>query len=78
MYYVSTRNKADRSTAAQAIAQGLVGRPVSELYATIGKPLSADYAPSCLIDGDDGELAYDGFVVYTERGADYETVYAVM
>ena len=62
----------------KAIAQGLVGRPVSELYAAIGKPLSADYAPSCLIDGDDGELAYDGFVVYTERGADYETVYAVM
>lgn len=62
----------------KAIAQGLVGRPVSELYAAIGQPLSADYAPSCLIDGDDGELTYDGFVVYTERGADYETVYAVM
>lgn len=62
----------------KTIAQGLVGRPVNELYAAIGKPLSADYAPSCLIDGDDGELTYDGFVVYTERGADYETVYAVM
>ena len=62
----------------KAIAQGLVGRPVSELYAAIGKPLASDYAPSCLIDGDDGELTYDGFVVYTERGEGYETVYAVM
>lgn len=61
----------------KAIAEGLVGRPVSELYAAIGKPLSSDYAPSCLIDGEDGELTYSGFVVYTERGADYETVYAV-
>ena len=55
-----------------------MGRPVSELYAAIGKPISADYAPSCLIDGDDGELVYDGFVVYTEREGDSETVYAVM
>ena len=28
-------------------------------------------------DGEDGELVYDGFIVYTEKGADYETVYAV-
>ena len=61
----------------KAVAQGLVGRPVSELYAAIGRPISSDYAPSCLIDGEDGELVYDGFVVYTEKGADYETVYAV-
>ena len=56
----------------------MVGRPVSELYAAIGRPLSSDYAPSCLdLDGEDGELTYNGFVVYTTRGADYETVYAV-
>lgn len=61
----------------KTVAQGLVGRPVSELYAAIGRPISSDYAPSCLIDGEDGELVYDGFVVYTEKGADYETVYAV-
>ena len=62
----------------KTIAEGLVGRPVSELYAAIGRPLSADYAPSCLvIDGEDGELIYDGFTVYTEKGPDYETVYAV-
>lgn len=62
----------------KAIAEGLVGRPVSELYAAIGNPLSSSYAPSCLVvDGEDGELIYDGFVVYTEKGPDYETVYAV-
>ena len=50
---------------------------LDELYAAIGKPLSSDYAPSCLIDGDDGELIYDGFTVYTERDATSETVYEV-
>ena len=62
----------------KSIAEGLVGRPVSELYAAIGNPLSSSYAPSCLVvDGEDGELIYDGFIVYTEKGPDYETVYAV-
>ncbi len=62
----------------KSLAQGLVGRPVSELYAAIGRPISSDYAPSCLdFEGEDGELVYDGFTVYTEKGPDYETVYAV-
>ena len=62
----------------KAVAEGLVGRPVSELYAAIGRPISSDYAPSCLVvDGEDGELVYAGFTVYTEKGPDYETVYAV-
>lgn len=66
------------ATDRKAVAQGLVGHPVSELYAAIGRPISADYAPSCLVlDGEDGELVYDGFTVYTEKGPDYETVYAV-
>ena len=62
----------------KAAAEGLVGRPVSELYAAIGQPLSADYAPSCLEEGaEDGELAYSGFTVYTTRTANAETVYDV-
>ena len=62
----------------KSVAEGLIGRPVSELYAAIGQPLSADYSPSCLdLDSDDGELTYDGFVVYTEGAPDNETVYAV-
>ena len=62
----------------KAIAQGLIGRPVSELYDAIGQPLSADYSPSCLdLDTDDGELTYDGFVVYTAGAPDNEVVYDV-
>lgn len=63
----------------KAVAQGLVGHSVSELYAAIGQPLSSGYAPSCLVEGgEDGELAYNGFVVYTTREGSSETVYAVM
>ena len=40
----------------------------------IGEPDSADYAPSCLGPGEDGELTYDGFIVYTYREEGSETV----
>ena len=44
----------------KALAESLIGQPVSELYKAIGQPLSADYSPSCLdLDTDDGELVYD-------------------
>lgn len=58
-------------------ARGLIGEDVALLYAAIGKPNSSDYAPSCLVDGEDGELYYDEFVVYTQRTANGETVYYV-
>ena len=60
-----------------AIANSLIGSPVSKLYKAIGKPDSFDYAPQC-IGGDeqidDGLLYYDGFVVYTERTLDREII----
>ena len=56
------------------IARGLIGAEVEELYAAIGEPLSANYAPSCLGPGEDGELTYDGFIVYTYREEGSETV----
>lgn len=56
------------------IAMGFVGAEVSELIAAIGEPESSDYAPSCLGDGEDGNLYYDGFVVYTYRENGVETV----
>lgn len=62
----------------KTVAQGLVGRPVSELYAAIGRPTASDYSPSCLVDGEDGELYYNGFTVYTTKEGNSETVYAVM
>lgn len=60
-------------------AQGLIGRPVSELYAAIGQPISSDYAPGCLEpDSEDGELIYSGFTVYTVRTATREYIYDVL
>lgn len=61
----------------KALAESCVGKNVSELYALIGQPKSSDYAPSCLVDGEDGMLYYDGFVVYTTRENGVETVYYV-
>lgn len=58
-------------------ARELIGEDVAVLYAAIGEPNSSDYAPSCLVDGEDGELYYDEFVVYTQRTASGETVYYV-
>ena len=49
------------------IAKGYEGANVDELIAAIGAPNSSDYAPSCLGEGEDGNLYYDGFTVYTYR-----------
>lgn len=59
-----------------SIAEGFIGKSVEELYQAIGEPESADYAPSCLNPGvgEDGNLYYDGFVVYTYREGDTETI----
>lgn len=55
-------------------AKSFEGKPLEELIAAIGGPLSSDYAPSCLGDGEDGNLYYDGFTVYTYRDEGGETV----
>ena len=70
----------DESTAPTAAnAAAFIGRSVQSLYAAIGMPLSASYAPSCLHEtGEDGELIYDGFTVYTYRDADTEIVVDVL
>ena len=59
-------------------AQAFIGRSVSSLIAAIGQPLSRSYAPSCRGSGEDGELIYTGFPVYTYREGDTETVQDVM
>ncbi|MBQ3356680.1 MAG: hypothetical protein IJG45_06145 [Oscillospiraceae bacterium] len=60
-------------------AQQCIDMTKDELIAKIGKPVSESYASSCLGDGEDGELYYDGFTVYTYRDTDgTETVYDVM
>lgn len=68
--------KAD-SAALKATAEEYVGQPVEELFAAIGEPISADYATSCLGPGEDGELVYDGFVVYSYKEGDSEVVHSV-
>lgn len=59
------------------IARGMIDQPIEDLYARIGQPENSDYAPSCMGDGEDGMLFYDGFIVYTYREGDTETVYDV-
>ena len=61
----------------KALAEACIDKPVEELYELIGQPNSSDYAPSCMGDGEDGNLYYDGFIVYTYREGDEESVYFV-
>ena len=59
-------------------AQGFVGKDAAALIQAIGEPLERRYAPSCLGSGEDGELKYEGFTVYTYREGDTETVSEVV
>lgn len=65
---------AENSKSPKEIAESYVDKSLSGLIAEIGEPGSSDYAPSCLGDGEDGELFYDGFTVYTYREGEKETV----
>lgn len=58
------------------LANECIDKSVEELYELIGEPQSSDYVPSCLNPGvgEDGNLYYEGFVVYTYREGDKETV----
>lgn len=59
-------------------AQELVGASVEELYEAIGEPTDSQYASSCLEENaEDGMLFYNGFYVWSLRGADGEIVHAV-
>ena len=53
------------------------GQPVADLIDLLGEPLSREYSSSCLIEGgQDGQLIYDGFIVYTLVQKDgTETIY---
>ena len=54
------------------LAKGYVDKPLAELQAEIGEPVSSNYVSSCL------ELHYDGFTVYTVKSGDSETVQDVI
>ena len=56
------------------LARSFEGEPVEDLIEAGGEPESSDYAPSCLGEGEDGNLYYDGFTVYTYRDDSGEVV----
>lgn len=60
----------------KAQAEICIGKNVEELIALIGEPQSSDYAPSCLNPGvgEDGNLYYEGFTVYTYKEDGVEEV----
>lgn len=58
----------------RAAAMECIGSSVETLYETIGEPEDSSYASSCTGPGEDGELYYDGFTVYTYRENGTETV----
>lgn len=64
--------------ATKEAASAFIGQNVSNLIAAIGQPSGRSYAPSCLGDGEDGELFYNGFTVYTYREGGVETVQDVI
>ena len=57
-----------------ATAMEYIGKPVDDLIAVIGEPDDRDYAPSCMGEGEDGNLYYGGFIVYTYRENGEETI----
>ncbi len=71
--------QSETSDTAEIVARVLEmkGQPVEDLIELLGEPLSRDYSSSCLVEGgQDGQLVYDGFTVYTLVQADgTETIY---
>ena len=60
-------------------ATSMIDCAVEDVIAAIGEPNDRAYATSCIGEGEDGELYYDGFTVYTYRDLDgAEHVYDVM
>ena len=53
-------------------ARAYIGQSVSSMIAALGSPISSSYP------GEDGELVYDGFTVYTYRENGVETVEDVL
>ena len=61
----------------KALAESCIDKSVQELYTLVGEPDSSEYVPSCLGTGEDGNLYYADFTVYTYREGDTETVRVV-
>ena len=74
-----TAEEEPESNTAETVARILKmkGQPVEDLIEWLGEPISREYSSSCLIDGgQDGQLVYEGFTVYTLVEKDgTETIY---
>ena len=55
-------------------AKSYEDKPLDELIAAVGEPLSSSYVSSCLGPGQDGELVYKTFTVITYQEGNSETV----
>lgn len=52
------------------LAKTFIDGDLSALIEALGEPVEASYETSCMGDGDDGILTYDGFTVYTYLDTD--------
>lgn len=60
------------------LARQFIGRELSELVSVFGEPLSFDYAAASADGGEDGELIYEDFTVYTYRDNESEIIQEVL
>ena len=74
----SAESSAPAENENKKLAEDLIGEDVSKLYDAIGEPNDSSYAGSCLGPGEDGELHYDGFTVYTYKEDDSEIIQNVL
>ena len=51
-----------------------IDKPAEDFISVFGEPSEREYGPSCLGDGEDGVLIYDGFTIYTYREGDEENI----
>ena len=64
----------EKKAPTKADAQAFIGKSASSMIEAIGAPASKSYASSCMGDGEDGELHYSGFTVYTYKEGSSEKV----
>lgn len=55
-------------------ARSYVGKQLTELIAEFGQPIATEYASSCLGDGEDGLITFNGFTVETYKEGDSEEI----
>ena len=70
----TSASSSEKKAPTNSDAQAFIGKSASSMIAAIGAPASKSYASSCMGDGEDGELHYSGFTVYTYKEGSSEKV----